>query len=182
MNGNNKDAIQYDELVQDALRGVIRTLLEDVAKHGLPGSHHFYIAFQTRHPGVEMPDDLRQRYPDEMTIVLQHRFWDLKVHEDRFEVGLSFNRRPAHLVIPYRAIIGFVDPSSQFALQFQAPEPEAPAEGPRIVTDGQRADNQDNGVRAEEADSTVAADETNDGTAGDGRGKVVTLDAFRKKT
>ncbi|RMF13230.1 MAG: hypothetical protein D6757_08360 [Alphaproteobacteria bacterium] len=181
MNGNDTNTIQYDELVQDALRGVIRRLLEDVAKRGLPGAHHFYIAFQTRHPGVEMPDELRQRYPDEMTIVLQHRFWDLKVHEDRFEVGLSFNRQPAHLVIPLAAIIGFVDPSSQFALQFQPPEPEAPVEGPRIVTEGQHADNQDGEPAGEDSDNAGTSGGVNGGTE-DESGKVVALDTFRKKT
>ncbi len=182
MSENDNGTIQYDELVQDALRGVIRTLLKQVETSGLPGPHHFYIAFQTRHPGVEMPDDLRQRYPDEMTIVLQHRFWDLKVHDDRFEVGLSFNRQPAHLVIPFRAIVGFVDPSSQFALQFQAPETDAPAETPRIATDDQRADNQDTRASGEETrDGRTDAAAQEPGTT-EGDGKVVALDAFRKKT
>lgn len=135
--------IPYDEIVQDALRSVVRRVLADVeAAGGLPGSHHFYIAFKTRAPGVEIPKHLLDRYPDEMTIVIQHRYWDLAVGEDRFQVGLSFNQVPAKLVIPYAAVTGFVDPAVNFALQFQAndaetvePEPEkAPAPAP--VTDG----------------------------------------------
>lgn len=148
--------IPYDEIVQEALRSVVRRVLATVeAQGGLPGSHHFYIAFKTRHPGVEIPKHLLERYPDEMTIVIQHRYWDLAVGEDQFQIGLSFNQVPAKLVIPYSAIVGFVDPAVEFTLQFQAreieapepePEPENPA--PEPITDGSN---------------------------------VVTLDAFRKK-
>lgn len=110
--------INYDAKVQDALRGVVRSVLEDTERDGLAGDHHFYVAFKTRAPGVVLPDHLKARFPDEMTIVLQHKFWGLKVSEDQFEVGLSFDRKPEILVIPFAAIVGFVDPSVQFALQF----------------------------------------------------------------
>jgi uncharacterized protein len=111
--------IPYDEIVQEALRAVVGRVLRQVELTGaLPGGHHFYITFKTAAPGVEIPKHLSERFPDEMTIVIQNRFWDLKVAEDFFEVGLSFNQAPAKLVIPYSAITGFVDPHVNFALQF----------------------------------------------------------------
>jgi hypothetical protein len=125
--------IPYDEIVQDSLRGVVRRVLTDVAAAGgLPGGHHFFIAFRTRFPGVDMPRHLLERYPDEMTVVLQHRYWDLAVHEEHFEVGLTFNQVPAKLSIPFRAISGFVDPAVNFALQFGVSVPDAPAEVPEV--------------------------------------------------
>lgn len=135
--------IPYDEIVQDALRSVVRRVLERIdADGGLPGAHHFYIAFRTRYPGVEMPKHLLERYPEEMTIVVQHRYWDLKVEEDHFEIGLSFNQVPAKLSIPFDAVTGFVDPAVDFTLQFPAKEgeavapPAAPpaADGSNVVT------------------------------------------------
>ena len=113
--------IPYDEIVQDALRAVVGRVLGEVEEAGsLPGGHHFYITFRTRAPGVDIPKHLLERFPDEMTIVIQNRYWDLKVYEDRFEVGLSFNQVPAKLHIPYAAVTAFVDPAVNFALQFQA--------------------------------------------------------------
>ena len=113
--------IPYDEIVQEALRAVVGRVLGEVEETGtLPGDHHFYITFKTRAAGVEIPAHLSERFPDEMTIVIQNRFWDLKVGEDGFEVGLSFNQAPARLIIPFAAITGFVDPAVNFALQFQA--------------------------------------------------------------
>jgi hypothetical protein len=118
--------IPYDEIVQDALRSVVRRVLDRIdAEGGLPGSHHFYIAFRTRFPGVEMPRHLLERYPDEMTIVVQHRYWDLLIDDVHFEIGLSFNQVPAKLSIPFDAVTGFVDPAVNFALQFQPKEGEA---------------------------------------------------------
>jgi uncharacterized protein len=151
--------IPYDEIVQEALRSVVRRVLSDIeAAGGLPGNHHFYIAFKTRAPGVDLPKHLLERYPDEMTIVIQHRYWDLQVGEDRFSIGLSFNQVPAKLTIPYSAVTGFVDPAVNFALQFQAPtveeEPEEAAPAPVAA-----------------ADAASREDGSN----------VVTLDAFRKK-
>jgi hypothetical protein len=125
------DQIRYDLLTQQALRGVVRNVLTETAKKGLPGDHHFYISFDTRADGVRLSDRLRAQYPDEMTIILQHQFWDLKVGDDEFEVGLSFGGIPERLTVPYEAINGFFDPSVQFGLQFEevveGEERQAPA-------------------------------------------------------
>lgn len=127
--------IPYDEIVQEALRAIPGRVLRDVERSGgLPGNHHFYITFKTQAPGVSMPSRLIQKFPDEMTIVLQHKFWDMKVGDDHFEVSLTFNQVPAHLVIPYSAIRFFVDPAVNFSLEFQVvggdddPEPHEDAE------------------------------------------------------
>ncbi len=118
--------IPYDEIVQEALRAVVGRVLGEVESTGaLPGDHHFYITFKTAASGVDIPRHLSERFPDEMTIVIQNRFWDLKVGEDGFEVGLSFNQAPAKLFIPFAAITGFVDPAVNFALQFQAQSDDA---------------------------------------------------------
>jgi uncharacterized protein len=113
------DQIRYDLLTQQALRGVVHSVLADTAKKGLPGDHHFYISFDTRADGVRLSDRLRAQYPHEMTIILQHQFWDLKVGDDEFEVGLSFGGVPERLTVPFEAINGFFDPSVQFGLQFE---------------------------------------------------------------
>lgn len=114
--------IPYDEIVQEALRAVVGRVLGEIEANGsmLPGNHHFYITFKTGAPGVSIPPHLRERFPDEMTIVLQNKFWDLAVSDEGFQVGLSFNQIPAKLVIPYAAITAFVDPAVDFGLQFQA--------------------------------------------------------------
>jgi uncharacterized protein len=118
--------IPYDEIVQEALRAVVGRVLGEVETTGtLPGEHHFYITFKTGAAGVDIPRHLTERFPDEMTIVIQNRFWDLKVGGDGFEVGLSFNQAPAKLIIPFSAITGFVDPAVNFALQFQAQAEES---------------------------------------------------------
>ncbi|HEY4921570.1 MAG TPA: ClpXP protease specificity-enhancing factor SspB [Xanthobacteraceae bacterium] len=114
------DYIRYDILTQDAMRSVVRTVLADAAAKGLPGEHHFFISFDTRADGASLSPRLKAQYPKEMTIVLQHQFWDLIVGEDRFEVGLSFGGSAERLVVPFRAITGFADPSVQFGLQFSA--------------------------------------------------------------
>ena len=111
--------IDYETLAQDALRGIVRTVLIRVAKTGLPGEHHFYIAFNTHAPGVILSPRLKERYPDEMTIVLQHRFWDLIVNDERFEVELTFDGIPERLVVPFAAIKVFFDPSVPYGLQFE---------------------------------------------------------------
>src|SRR3546814_14975321 len=127
--------IPYDEIVQDALRAVIGRVLGEVeAAGGLPGGHHFYITFRTRAPGVNIPGHLLERFPEEMTIVIQNRYWDLSVSEDRFEVGLSFNQVPAKLSIPYAAVTSFVDPAVNFALQFQVQD--ARSEDGRVGKEG----------------------------------------------
>jgi hypothetical protein len=114
--------IPYDSIVQEALRAVVGRVLGEIEQGGseLPGAHHFYITFKTHAPGVSIPAALRERFPDEMTIVLQNKFWNLNVREDGFAVGLSFNQVPAELDIPYAAITQFVDPAVDFGLQFQA--------------------------------------------------------------
>jgi len=113
--------IPYDEIVQEALREVVGRVLREVERSGgLPGGHHFYITFKTRMPGVSIPKHLVERFPDEMTIVIQHRFWDLKVADDEFSVGLSFGGVPSNLVVPFAAVTDFVDPAVDFSLKFQA--------------------------------------------------------------
>lgn len=120
-----KDLIRYDLQVQDALRGVVRKVIGDVAREGLPGDHHFYISFRTGAQGVRLSQRLREKYPEEMTIVLQHQFWDLGVTEYSFEVGLSFSGIPERLLIPFDALTGFFDPSVQFGLKFELADPTA---------------------------------------------------------
>ena len=121
--------IPYDEIVQEALRAVVGRVLREVEQSGdLPGNHHFYITFNTRMPGVSIPKHLSEKFPDEMTIVIQHRFWDLKVEEEGFTVGLSFGGVPATLVVPFAAVTQFHDPAVEFALTFHANEADAPAE------------------------------------------------------
>jgi hypothetical protein len=123
------DHIRYDLLAQDALRGLVRKVLADAAKRGLPAEHHFFITFNTEAEGVRLSPRLREQYPQEMTIVLQHQFWDLKVAEELFEVGLSFGGVAERLVVPFEAVTHFADPSVQFQLHFQAVD-EAEAETP----------------------------------------------------
>ncbi|WP_336987173.1 SspB family protein [Altererythrobacter aquiaggeris] len=137
MSENTPDSmIPYDEIVQEALRAVVGRVLSEVVRGGseLPGDHHFYITFKTGAAGVDIPKHLTERFPDEMTIVLQNKFWDLNVDDHGFQVGLSFNQMPSLLSIPYSAITAFVDPAVDFGLQFQAtvadmaPEPHDDAE------------------------------------------------------
>jgi hypothetical protein len=121
--------IPYDEIVQEALRDVVGRVLREVEQSGgLPGEHHFYITFKTKMPGVSIPKHLAERFPEEMTIVIQHRFWDLKVESDSFSVGLSFNGVPATLAVPFAAVTDFVDPAVDFSLKFQANAAETPHE------------------------------------------------------
>jgi hypothetical protein len=127
MNDSGPDSlIPYDEIVQEALRAVVGRVLGEIVTSGgnLPGNHHFYITFKTGAPGVSIPAHLRERFPDEMTIVLQNKFWDLAVDPESFSVGLTFNQVPAKLTIPFAAITGFVDPEVDFGLQFQSEIPE----------------------------------------------------------
>jgi uncharacterized protein len=170
------DHIRYDVLARDALRGVLRRVLTDAAEHGLPGEHHFFITFLSTAEGVKLSPRLLAQYPEEMTVILQHQFWDLVVTEDRFEVGLSFGGIPERLVVPFNSIKSFFDPSVQFGLQFEPSEAttEAPASN----------------VPAAPAPSPVASalpapaslTETTSEPAKSGEGaEVVRLDRFRKK-
>jgi uncharacterized protein len=159
-----QDHIRYDILVQDALRGVIRKVLSEVAKTGLPGEHHFFISFVTRAPGVRLSQRLLDQYPGEMTIVLQNQFWDLKVSETGFEVGLSFDNKPEILGIPFAAIKGFFDPSVQHGMQFTStPEGE------------EKSDNPEPPKLPPAHNGEPVAPQEKPGE------KVVSLDAFRKK-
>jgi hypothetical protein len=169
------DHIRYDVLARDALRGVLRKVLTDAAAHGLPGEHHFFITFVSKAEGVKLSPRLLAQYPEEMTIILQHQFWDLVVLEDRFEVGLSFGGIPERLVVPFSAIKSFLDPSVKFGLQFDtsdvaepAPETMPAAPAPSAVS-----------VSAPAAEKVEAAEEPTPPTQGGA--EVVRLDRFRKK-
>lgn len=170
---SSTDHIRYDVLARDAMRGVLRHVMADAAKEGLPGDHHFYITFLTQAEGVKLSPRLMAQYPEEMTIILQHQFWDLVVTEDRFEVGLSFGGVPERLLVPFSAIKSFLDPSVQFGLQFETTEATAPAkdEGPDAPTSTALAP-------ATDAPTADAAD--GDKKPGEGA-EVVRLDRFRKK-
>jgi uncharacterized protein len=124
------DKIDYPALLQDALRGVVRRVLEQVAEHGLPGEHHLYIGFRTSFPGVQVPRFLRDQYPEEVTIILQHQFWALEVTPEGFSVLLSFNGSRQQIVVPYAALTAFADPSADFGLRFEATPPETAAPEP----------------------------------------------------
>ncbi|MGV8928118.1 MAG: SspB family protein [Brevundimonas sp.] len=155
------DEMHYEQLAQDALRGVIRSALERAAlPEGIPGAHHFYVTFKTRAPGVSVPSDILAKYPDEMTVILQHQYWDLKVEPARFSVMLKFGGMPKVLSMPYSAVTRFYDPSVQFLLQFEAPV---------TVED----------IAEEIAAAEPARNPTED--HGDDGPKVVSLDQFRKK-
>lgn len=121
-----RDTLQYDKMVESALRGVVRQALIYISKNGLPGNHHFYLTFRTDHPGVVISEGLRGQYPNDMTVVLQHQYWGLEVNDDHFVVNLSFNNVPERLQVPYAALMSFVDPSVKFGLQFQPVDPETP--------------------------------------------------------
>lgn len=169
---SRQDLIRYDLLVQSALRDVVRHVLSEAAENGLPGDHHFFISFRTDHPGARLSQALRSDHPGEMTIVLQHQFWDLAVTDHGFEVGLFFKGVPERLLVPFDALTGFYDPSVEFGLKFELANVEP-------------ADN-DSGVPAETAAIPVAlppAEKTPDEAPAAGEGaEVVSLDAFRKKT
>ena len=155
-----EDLMRYDLLTQNALRVVVRDALNIAASKGMPGEHHFYVSFKTEAPGVDISDRLKAQYPEEMTIVLQHQFWDLKVSDEGFSVGLSFDKTPERLVVPYSALTSFFDPSVQFGLQFT-----------------------ENGTPAEE-ELAASPDSSSESIAPasieTSPGEVVDLDAFRK--
>jgi hypothetical protein len=176
-----EDLMRYDLLAQVALRGVVRSALAQVARSGLPGEHHLFIAIDTRHPGTQISDRLRQKYPEEITIVLQHQFWNLEVRESEFSVELTFDNVLEKLVVPFTAIKGFFDPAVQFGLQFEtkpAAESESTDEAAGdTVGEPPPAKAQKAGARRRGGKASSAAKEPD---ASDGR-KVVSLDQFRKK-
>jgi hypothetical protein len=192
------DHIRYDLLTQQALRAVVRRVLSDVARVGaLPGEHHFYVTFDTRAAGVKLSSRMREQYPDEMTIVLQHQFWDLAVSDAHFEVALSFNGVSEKLHVPFEAIKGFFDPSVQFGLQFE-PQGEAggaekPAVEDKAAKPRRKATDEEAPPAVGPAEpakpaaakkppiALVAKDETPEPDKPNGGGEVVRLDRFRKK-
>jgi hypothetical protein len=205
----SKDLIRYDLLVQDALKGAVRKVLIDVGKDGLPGEHHFYISFRTDFPGVRLSQRLRDKYPQEMTIVLQHQFWDLGVTEHAFEVGLSFSNVPERLLIPFDALTGFFDPSVSFGLKFETQGEEAPDEAeatpapaphprgagsepvelqpkkPAVPVAAKSAlpkpAKAEDEKKADKPAKPAAAEKAKDRDETGGTAEVVSLDAFRKK-
>ncbi len=170
---NDQDQMGYEALAQEALRGVVKAALKRAAgPGGLPGAHHFYVTFKTRAPGVSIPPELVEKYPDEMTIVVQHQFWDLAPGETFFSVTLRFGGQPKRLSMPYQAVTRFYDPSVQFLLQFEPPEAGAPAATAELLP-----------LRRPEAvePPQPAGEDTEDPKPeGDGP-KIVSLDKFRKK-
>ncbi|HWV40421.1 SspB family protein [Pseudorhodoplanes sp.] len=169
------DHIRYDLLAQDALRGLVRKVLADAAKSGLPGEHHFSISFRTDAEGVKMSPRLREQFPHEMTIILQYQFWDLKVTDTGFEVGLSFGGVPEKLGIPFAAIKSFFDPSVQFGLQFETIEAEAApaADQPTATAEATPVEITPAPAAPKKAEAEAEADKPS--------GEVVRLDRFRKK-
>jgi hypothetical protein len=190
------DHIRYDVLAQEALRRVVHDVLVDAAKNGLPGEHHFYISLDTRAEGLRMSARLREQYPEEITIILQHQFWDLVVGEDKFEVGLAFGGVPEKLVVPFAAIKGFFDPSVQFGLQFETitePREETanvPAEAPAARKTSETSEKPRKSGRQQPLQKSASAppalaasgpklvESQPDKPAG---AEVVRLDRFRKK-
>jgi len=160
-----QDLFHYEKMVEGALRGVVRDALKRAASEGLRSAHHFYIGFGTRMPGVAIPDHLRERYPDEMTIVLQHQFWDLEITEIGFSVTLSFQKQLERLVIPFAAVRSFADPSVNFALEFAVPEAAPALSGTLPVPLAAPPTNEKPPEKPPERPS----------------GEVVTLDSFRKR-
>jgi uncharacterized protein len=170
--GQDQDLMGYETLAQEALRGVVKAALKRAAgPGGLPGGHHFYVTFKTRAAGVSIPPELVEKYPDEMTIVIQHQFWDLAPGETFFSVTLRFGGQPKRLSMPYQAVTRFYDPSVQFLLQFEAPEAEAPPAPTEFLPVRQRPEPIPDAEPPEEPDPKPE---------GDGP-KVVSLDKFRKK-
>lgn len=172
----SKDYMRYDRMVEDALRGVVRRALSEAAAQGLPGNHHFYLTFRTRAPGVDIPPYLVERYPTEMTIVLQFQFYGLEALDDHFVVTLSFNNQQERLQIPYAAISVFADPSVNFALQFQAADEEEAVEPESEPEEAEPASSEAPRALPPAAPKPALPPRTD----GDGA-EVVSLDQFRRK-
>ena len=167
--------LRYDRMVEHALRSVVRKALAEAAQRGLPGEHHFYITFHTDRPGVGIADWLRQQYPQEMTIILQHQFWDLTVEEERFAVTLSFGGRHERLTIPFESVTRFADPSVKFGLQFEAAEEEAEVKPSATAAASPKASKQADAPAPTPAARSPASSDSPKGA------DVVALDSFRKK-
>ncbi|HEY5204269.1 MAG TPA: ClpXP protease specificity-enhancing factor SspB [Roseiarcus sp.] len=181
------DLIRYDLLVQDALRSVVRKVLADAARNGLVGEHHFNIAFKTHAPGVVAPAAVKQRFPDEMSIILQHEFWDLAVTQDAFEVSLNFSRRPERLIVPFDSITGFTDPSVPFGFKLEPrvsePAVRAPAVEEEKATIPGPAPAKPTPIKpsAKPVSASKSAQNAEKPAEPAGETKVVSIDAFRKK-
>jgi hypothetical protein len=180
------DLIRYDLLVQDALRSVVRKVLADTARNGLIGEHHFNIAFKTHAPGVVVPPAVKQRFPDEMSIILQHEFWDLAVTQDAFEVNLNFSRKPERLIVPFDSITGFTDPSVPFGFKLEPRVPETaseapPAEEKRTSPGPAPAKPTPLKPSAPPASTAKSVQNAEKPSVPAGETKVVSIDAFRKK-
>ena len=180
------DRFHYDALVDDALRGVVRRVLRQVGEKGLPGSHHFYISFRSTDPGVHLPDYLRAKYPEEMTIVLQHQYWDLIINDEFFEVTVSFNKQQERIKVPFAALSAFVDPSVRFGLQFDRKDKGAlPAEKPAATATPLPAPEKRPSLGAPAAGEakaeTAAKPSEAPAKAEEAASKIVKLDSFRKK-
>ena len=175
------DLIRYDLLVQDALRSVVRKVLADTARSGLVGDHHFNIAFKTQAPGVVVPASVKQRFPDEMSIILQHEFWDLVVSQDAFEVSLNFSRKPERLTVPFDAITGFTDPSVPFGFKLE-PRVSKPPDASPAPQRSEPAPAK-SAPKPAKAPSPAAAKSAAAPTKAPAPSepKVVSIDAFRKK-
>ena len=173
-----QDLIRFDLLVQEALKGVVRKVLVEAAENGLPGEHHFFISFRTHAPGVRISPRLMERHPEEMTIVLQHQFWDLIVTDTTFEVGLSFGGIPERLLVPFDSLSGFWDPSVDFGLKFELASIET---ADNDVTD--TAEDFETSLEKSFQNIVAESDEPKEGAAptDDGDAKIVSLSAFRKK-
>lgn len=179
------DRFHYDALVDDALRSVVRRVLAQVAEKGLPGSHHFYISFRSTDPGVVLPDYLRAKYPEEMTIVLQHQYWDLVLGPNHFEVTVSFNKQQERIRVPFAALSAFVDPSVRFGLQFDRKDKggekvEPPAAAPAALPPAEKRPPLA-APTTSEAKPEGSAEQPPEAKPEDAASKVVKLDSFRKK-
>ncbi len=176
------DSLQYDKMVESALRSVVTQAIEAVVEHGLPGDHHFYITFDTKADGVDIPKFLHAQYPEEMTVVLQHQFWDLFIDDKHFEVTLSFAGAPQRLSIPLASVTSFFDPSVQFGLRFGDGD-GAGDEGVILPLgeEGLQDEDGSHGAAGPDPDATDA-DTADEDAAEEKTGEVVNLDAFRKKT
>jgi uncharacterized protein len=176
-----EDLIRYDILAQDALRGVVRKVLSEVARTGLPGEHHFFVSFATTAPGVRVSTRLLAQYPEEMTIVLQHQYWDMVVTEHALEVGLSFNGIPERLFIPFSAVKGFADPSVGFQLQFAVISAPAAGDAGQIEAKPLAPVAAIPEKKPEPAKAETGKDDDDAETPSAPIAQVVSLDAFRKK-
>ncbi len=183
----SEDLIRYDVLTQEALRGVIRKVLDEVSVAGLPGEHHFFITFDTNHPGVRLSKAMRERYPESMTIVIQHTFWNLKTDDNAFELDLTFNEVRERLRIPFMAIQAFFDPSVKFGLQFDLEAETAAHDGEVIdLKQPSASERQEDATPADSDEGQQVPDGEPKSSDKDGKGEekdaeVVSLDAFRKK-